>query len=59
MSGVEKIIEGMKLLKEGCSEIPAGNYYCGQSTCPFGWLCYREAIDPPEQWDIPTPQERN
>ena len=59
MNGIEKIIEGMKLLKEGCSEIPAGNYYCGQSTCPFGWLCYGESIDPPEQWDIPAPQERN
>lgn len=59
MNGVEKIIEGMKLLKEGCSEIPAGTYNCGQSTCPFGWLCYGEAIDPPEQWDISAPQERN
>ena len=55
MNGVEKIIEGMKLLKEGCSEIPAGTYNCGESTCPFGWLCYNEWIAPPEQWDIPTP----
>ena len=55
MNGIEKIIEGMKLLKEGCSEIPAGAYNCGKSTCPFGWLCYNEWIAPPEQWDIPTP----
>ena len=56
MNGIEKIIEGMKLLKEGCSEIPAGAYNCGKSTCPFGWLCYGEPIDPPVDWDIPTPQ---
>ena len=57
MNGIKKIIEGMKLLKEGCSEIPAGTYNCGESTCPFGWLCYGEAIDPPEQWDIPAQHE--
>lgn len=55
MSSIEKIIEGMKLIKEGCFEIPVGDYNCGKSTCPFGWLCYGEQIDPPVDWDIPTP----
>lgn len=55
MSSIEKIIEGMRLLKEGCSETPAGTYNCGELTCPFGLLCYREEIVPPENWDIPTP----
>jgi hypothetical protein len=59
MSSIEKIIIGMKLIKEGCSETPAGTYNCGESTCPFGWLCYGEAIDPPEDWDIPTPSPHN
>ena len=53
MSSVEKIIEGMKLIKEGCSEIPVGT--CDCNNCPFGWYCYKEEIDPPEDWDIPTP----
>lgn len=57
MNSIEKIIEGMKLIKEGCSETPAGNYNCDKSTCPFGWLCYGEKIDPPEYWYIPTPQQ--
>ena len=57
MDSVEKIIEGMKLIREGCSEILAGNYYCGVSTCPFGWLCYGEAIAPPENWELPSPHD--
>ena len=31
MSSIEKIIEGMKLIKEGCSEIPAEDYNCDKS----------------------------
>ena len=58
MNGVEKIIEGMKLIKAGCSEIPVGTYNCGKSTCPFGWLCYGEEIVPPEDWYIPTPWDK-
>ena len=57
MSSIEKIIEGMKLIKEGWSETPAGTYNCGKSTCPFGWACYNEEIAPPEYWDIPTPHD--
>ena len=48
MSSIEKIIEGMKLIKEGCFEIPVGDYNCGKSTCPFGWLCYGNKLTP--QW---------
>lgn len=67
MNGVEKIVEGMKLIKEGCSEIPVGTYNCGKSTCPFGWLCYGEEIVPlfygeeivpPEDWHIPMPWDK-
>ena len=58
MNGIEKIIEGMKLIKAGCSEIPLGAHICDQSTCPLGWLCYGEAIAPPEDWDIPTPRNQ-
>lgn len=54
MNSVEKIVKGMRLIKAGCSEIPLGARICGESTCPLGWLCYGEAIDPPEDWDIPT-----
>lgn len=53
MNSIEKILEGIKLIKEGCSEIPPGSYYCGESTCPF-WHCCREITIPPEYWNIPT-----
>ena len=56
MNSIEKIFEGMKLIKEGCSEIPAGTY-CNKKTCPFGWLCYNEDMVPPEDWDIPSPHD--
>lgn len=59
MNSTEKIIEGMKLIKEGCSEIPVGAYNCGKSTCPFGYICYNynKGNDPPVDWDIPTPHD--
>ena len=57
MSSVEKIMEGMRLMKEGCSEIHAGDDRCSKSTCPFGWICYGEEIDAPEDWDFSTPDD--
>ena len=57
MDSIEKIIEGMKLIKEGCSETPAKSDNCGESTCPFGWLCYGVVIVPPEDWDTFAPHE--
>lgn len=55
MDSIEKISEGVRLLKEGCSEAPIR--ICNRNDCPLGWLCHTEEIAPPEYWYIPTPHD--
>ena len=48
MTNREKMIEGMKLLKEGCENI----YSCNTNDCPLYGHCYGEVGDPPCDWII-------
>jgi len=42
----QKMIEGMKLLKEACT----GAYCCATLECPFWHECRGEEDDAPFQW---------
>lgn len=43
MTNREKMIEGIKLLKEGCENI-------NPSDCPLYEYCYERFVDPPCDW---------
>ena len=48
MTNREKMIEGMKLLKEGCKNIPD----CNEVDCPIYEHCYGSFECPPCDWII-------
>lgn len=55
MTNREKMIEGMKLLKEGCKNI----YSCNTIDCPLYHFCYNESnegfegmLTPPCDWIV-------
>ena len=48
MTNKEKMIEGMKLLKEGCENI----YSCNPIDCPLYEFCYEWSQYPPCDWTI-------
>ena len=51
MTDYEKIELGMKLIQEGCSNIPIG--HCGfEVFCPLSPYCYKKFPIPPEEWEI-------
>ena len=54
----DKIIEGMRLMKEGCAEQPNDNNNCKK--CPFDKICDvlavvrfdNKYVDIPEGWEV-------
>lgn len=54
MTNKEKIIKGMKLLKEAAKLIKEGceNTYCNPTDCPIYNCCYEQFEDAPCDWTI-------
>ena len=48
MTNKEKMIKGMKLLKEGCENI----YSCNPIDCPLYDYYYERSVDPPCDWTV-------
>ena len=55
MTPKEKMIFGIKLMKEACSEMP----YCANNSCPHYFDCsYRvDTTASPEEWTISNESE--
>lgn len=53
MTNKEKMIKGMKLLKEGCENI----YFCNPIDCPLYECCYKRFQDPPCNWSAIEEEE--
>ena len=56
MTDYEKILIGMELIKEGCSNIPTE--HCGfQCFCPLSSYCYKNFPISPENWATEMPHD--
>ena len=59
MTNKEKMIEGMKLLKEAAKLLKEGceNTLCNPIACPLYHHCYERFENPPCEWVIPEEDE--